>query len=257
MLLSEVLDQLTYGELSQLAVSGFDDDSKQFTNYAAIVGHINLGLTELHKRFPLREKEVIVRQQANIQNYILHSSHSVYSTSVPKRQRYIHDSKFEPFIDDILVIDRVYNEIGTEIPLNTNIEYGENEALNTRFVPYFGGYPDHFAQSAQTLNYNTVQILPHPIPENNFLVVYRANHPKILANGLLPSEVEIEISPVLLEPLVYYIGARIMGNMTGAGLQDGMSYTQKFEQAVQQIILQGLVSRPNIANTKPRRAGWV
>ena len=54
MLLSELFDQLTFGELSQIYVAGRDEIGIQAADYEKIIPHINLGLTELHKRFEIK-----------------------------------------------------------------------------------------------------------------------------------------------------------------------------------------------------------
>ena len=56
MLLSDLFEQLTYGELSQLEYSGVDDEGFTVNDYKRVIPHINLGLAELHKRFLIREE---------------------------------------------------------------------------------------------------------------------------------------------------------------------------------------------------------
>ena len=50
MKLSYILQNLTYGELKQLGVGGFDDGSIQPENYVEVIGHINLALQNLYTR---------------------------------------------------------------------------------------------------------------------------------------------------------------------------------------------------------------
>ncbi len=71
MLLSDLFDQLTYGELSQLEYGGVDNEGILLENYKRVVPHVNLALTELHKRFLIREEEVTIRCYDHIETYIL------------------------------------------------------------------------------------------------------------------------------------------------------------------------------------------
>ena len=53
MLLGDIFEQLTQGELRHLALGGVDSGGILEHNYDKIIPHINLGVTELCKRFPI------------------------------------------------------------------------------------------------------------------------------------------------------------------------------------------------------------
>lgn len=55
MYLSEIFSQLTYGELSQLALSNPEDGTIPETKRRQVASHIDLALKDLHKRFTLKE----------------------------------------------------------------------------------------------------------------------------------------------------------------------------------------------------------
>lgn len=63
MKLIEIFNQLTFGELAQLSMGGMDAGEINDKNYDAVLSHINLGLTALHKRFPLKEGRLVVALQ--------------------------------------------------------------------------------------------------------------------------------------------------------------------------------------------------
>ena len=71
MLLSEIFEQLTYGELSQINLGGKDDGGIASSDYPAVVAHINMALTELFKRFPLRLKEIQLQTYSTLTTYQL------------------------------------------------------------------------------------------------------------------------------------------------------------------------------------------
>ena len=58
MYLSDIFEQLSYGELSQLYIGGVTEGGIQETNYPPLLAHVNLALTELHKRFKLKESTI-------------------------------------------------------------------------------------------------------------------------------------------------------------------------------------------------------
>lgn len=71
MTLQDVFDHLTYGELSQLAIGGGEEDGITPENQHRMVSHINLGLTALHKRFFLRRGEAQVFVNPGMATYTL------------------------------------------------------------------------------------------------------------------------------------------------------------------------------------------
>ena len=89
MLLSEIFDQLTYGELSQTILGGKAGGVIAQESYPAVISHINLGLTELYKRFPIKVREIEIQQYASI-----------------------------PFKDDVLKVTDIYDKDGLALSFN-------------------------------------------------------------------------------------------------------------------------------------------
>src|SRR5690625_3224463 len=104
MKLIEIFNQLTYGELSQLHIGGEEVGEIRPQDYMAIVPHINLGLTALHKRFLIREGRLRIELQPGMYTYVLHSEHAV-SHRASRKTRYILDSADQPFNDDIIKVE--------------------------------------------------------------------------------------------------------------------------------------------------------
>lgn len=93
MKLSEVFEQLSVGELSQLSLGGSEAGQIDPSNYGKVVAHLNLGLTSLYTRFCLKEGELIVP---------LVPDQLSYSLSAP----------------DLLKVERVFDASGKEWALN-------------------------------------------------------------------------------------------------------------------------------------------
>jgi hypothetical protein len=117
MLLSEFKEYLAYGELSQLNVGNLLEDE---THFPRMISAINLGLTELYKRFPVKLVELTIQLQNWKTEYVIHSSYaeSNMPTGGNPDNYYIKDSIYYPFKDDLVMIEAIFNEDGEEIPLN-------------------------------------------------------------------------------------------------------------------------------------------
>ena len=71
MTLEDVFDGLTYGELSQMHIGGAEDQGITAENRYRMISHITLGLSNLHKRFLLREKETTIVRVEGTTSYTL------------------------------------------------------------------------------------------------------------------------------------------------------------------------------------------
>jgi len=235
MLLSDLFEQLTIGELSQLSLSGIDEIGISECNYIKVVPHIQLGLTELHKRFPVRMQEVIVQQYDSITDYELNSKFAVTNKESEAPIKYIEDSIFEPFVNNVLRIESIHDEDGQELFLNDSGEYW----------------------SVHTSSYNTIHV-PLPEKENVMSVMYRADHDKIPIIELDPYTTEINVPLSLLEALLFYVAARVYTNLNSDGaISDGNNYMQKFEASCVRAEEANTINRDNTANKKLDKMGWV
>ncbi len=233
MKLADILEQLAYGELSRLAYAKTGTIVE--ADWPKVIPHINLGLTELHKRFPLQLEEVAVQQYEQISMYKLHSDFAVTNTGSTEPVKYIVDTSFYPFKDNVLKILSVHNEIGEELYLNdSNNDW-----------------------SIQTPSYDTIQV-PDPEAANELAVIYQANHAKILIAGLDPATEEINLSGAYLEALLQYVAARAFASVPSLeGISDSNNYMGKFERSCLKITEMNLISDDNTSNLKLEQRGWV
>ena len=254
MFLSEILNQLTYGELNQLSLAGSQTSGFLPQDLIRVIPSINLGLTELHKRFGLKSNEVVVQQYDNVTKYELSSKHAVSNKPdvsipvvppvpiLPDYYYYIEDSIFEPFKDDVLRIEKVINEIGETLYLN------QDEPSIESSTKYW---------SVHTPSYNVVQV-PYPEKENQMIVTYRADHYKIPINGIDPDKTEVYIPHTLLESLLLYIAARIhLSRGTEISLAEGNAYMTKFEASILKVTELNLINTNDTENSKFFARGWV
>jgi hypothetical protein len=238
--LSDVFSQLTYGELSQISIGGGDTGQIDDSNYEQILAHINLGLTALYKRFPLKEERLTIIRQATRSTYPINSTYAISNTASTEPAKFI-DDMIIPFKDDILKIERAYNSDGFEFALND--EGDENSVFTT---------------SATVLRVPAT--IDPALLTATFELVYRANHPMIkIGDGPFnPAVVTLELPITHLEPLLLYVASRFHGP-TGMVNEFNASnnYAAKYERACQEIELQNLRVDQGSQHNRLRDNGWV
>ena len=205
MVLQDIYDYLSFGEFRQLFLSGKGIDIDNVSaiprdKFPQILPLVVLGLTEIYKRFQIKE--------GNTQVPLVHGT-SLYSISAP----------------DLLKIERVYGiYLGKkyEIPLNI---IGKEDAIRTPSV-------------TSLLIPSDTEEAPWLTETSELDVYYRANHPTIDAEeaNCFPPKVSLELPSMYLEPLIYYIASKVL---TPRGVSNetnlGNTYTAKFEAAVVQL----------------------
>lgn len=239
MKLSEVFFQLTYGELSQLNLGGAELGTISTENYPIVMAHINLGLTALYSRFALKEGRV---------TFTLQEGRVVYSLSTDEDIVFVDELGTEEFADDILKIEGVYVDSGTELSLN------DKSDVYSCFTP---------SESVLRVSKDVVNKavdLPVELLTDNLLVVYRANHPKLLYTGMnfTPSKVVVELPYSHLEALLFYVASRVHNpiGMTNE-FHAGNSYAAKYEKACQMLELKSLQVDQGSQNNKLEAKGFV
>jgi len=233
MLLSEIFEQLTYGELVDTVLGGNDIGSIPLEHYPAIISHINLGLSELYKRFHLEISQETIKLYDHIETYNLNYKYAQTNLTSTEPYKYIMDSVSKPFEDRVLKVLGVYDEYGNEYPLND-----ASEPLSV-FTP----------------TYSSIQI-PVRTFETTVFVKYIVDHYKIPTNTIDISNVEVNISQAYLQPLLYFVASRVFTNISGDKINEGNNYLAKFEAACKK--LQDLNMHAQMKYiTDIRKKGWV
>lgn len=249
MKLSDIFDQLAYGELSQQNIVANEEVTPESMN--RVIAHINMGLTELHKRFMLKRKTLTLKTLDDVTRYPLVAKHSETGGSTLP---YILDAN-DPFQEDIIEILLVKDSAGQELILNTT----KAHAAHMQYQPGDLAYQKHVFTPA----YNILRF-EDGIPVDTYTVEYKANHPVIpKITDLLTfdaSKVEVELPMSHLEALLFYIASRVITPMSGAingAPQEGLSYAQRFEQACGELMLQGLDVEEHRESTRFSSKGFV
>lgn len=241
MLLSDLFTQLTFGELSQIKLGGAEASGITKDNQLQMLQHVNAGLTELHTRFHLKEGTLRVALDPTLDTYVLSKAFAMGNRESRKPIKYILDSTAMPFLDTVLKIERVYDEQGCELSLNTSTD---------RANP--------LSQVLRTPNLNTI-VVPPALKATQLTVIYRANHPRIVKedNSFDPEEVEIDLAPQYENALLMYIASRVF-NPIGLNQEfhDGNNYWSKFEAACANIGQAGLELNKTNDVDRVERNGW-
>lgn len=239
MFLAEIFTQLTYGEFAELSIGGKDDGGINPEDFPNIISHVNLALTELHKRFNLKTNEILLVQQEGVTTYPLKPQFAMMNAESSEPIRYIDDTARFPFEDDLLKIERILDEEGEEVPLN-KLNNG-----NSFFTPKF----------------NTLQIpVTHVNVNNTLSIIYRANHELLEATESIdPQVTEVELPPALLEALLFYVASRVHSNVPAieGDTGEGMRFMAKFEASCQRVEALGLIAEEEVTNSKLEDRGFV
>lgn len=237
--LKDLFNQLESSELNQMYLSGgISSTTKGISvkNYPELIDMFNLALTALHTRLNLKEREVVVQTYDALSFYKLDSRYSVSAGTPGPVPLYIIDTVENPFKDDIIRVERVYDESGAEISIND----------------------DNDEMSCYLSAHDTIQI-PYPADDNSIFVLYRANHIKLDRTLTDPSLVEIDIPEYCIEPLLAYVTSKVYARNTGVEQQNASAtYMAKYINYCDILENRNVLhNNPNDTNSKLERNGWV
>lgn len=235
MKLSELFNYLTYGELANLKIGGKDEGGIYPTYSKEVVSFITQGLTDLHTRFNLKQGECIIQLMEEVTRYRLSSEHALSNTDSTEYYKYIDDLGQYPFLDDIIRIDQVYNEVGQELMFN------DEDPSCTVFTP----------------QYNVLQVT-NPEDTNAIGVLYKADHSPIVIKDANPATVDIDIPSSLINPLCLYVAA-LAHNAVGTpeSINAGFAKLQQYEAACLGVDIRGTINGNNYQDNRYESNGWV
>lgn len=232
MKLSYIFNSLASGELKQLDMSDCGEIKPKYNK--ELITHIKLALTALHTKFPLKTKEVFITEHEGISIYHLKRKYAATNTTSTEPVKYIADTEADPFVDDVLVIDSVYNELGETLYMND----------------------DSAEWSVYTPNHLSIQLVL-PVEGNTFSAIYRADHPPINPN-VDPDEEDIDLPEVYLQPLLYYVASRVYAGMNSQeSWSTSINYKNMYELACTELAAQGIYNTEQTGNLHFESRGWV
>lgn len=208
MLISEVIEMAKDAELQQLAVKD---------NETAIIGFINLGILELHKRFEL------IKRYANI-NLVEGTNHY-----------YIKENSPNVTVDlstvDIILIEAI------------------KDADNNSLIFNDTSYTD----SLFAFEHSTLQVPDSIIATHDYLNARFRATPKFVSDD---SDV-VPLPPQFLEPLLHYVGYRGHSSLRGAKDFENNTHYMRFDKSCNLISAEGLYTQDALYSNKFVARGFV
>lgn len=233
--LEELYSQLSYGELSNLAVSNNGSGEIVEEKKPQIVGYANEALLRLHTRFVLKQNDLILEMRPNTTFYHLLSRYAEQSwdSASEIEYPYIRDLVREKFEEDVLRVLSVYDNNGNERPLD------DRERYDSVFMPQA----------------NTLQ---NPSPKvGEFLnLLYQAKHKKLIIGDATANT--IDLPEVLQEAFKAYIAFKVTGAMNTNEMQAvSQGHFQMYEMICQEAVDRDILgSTQTSTNVKFRKRGW-
>jgi len=123
----EIFEALTFGELSPYKIGGAAQGQIAEADYPKVMSAINRGVNKIQLDLRLNENSVRLKLIEGVLTYAIHSKHSLITGTDPIK--FVDDSIYQPFEDDILEIRQIFNKQGTELPIN------KRNRADSLFVP--------------------------------------------------------------------------------------------------------------------------
>lgn len=117
--LSELFQDLSFGELSSLALADSGTGLITDAGKERVIRFANDALLKLYGRFVLKQNDVVIELSESITNYHLLKEFAQSQSGISAQTTlYIQDTVEEPFQEDVLRIMSVFSDAKGELPLN-------------------------------------------------------------------------------------------------------------------------------------------
>jgi len=241
--LHDILTDLTYGEFAHLNLGRFRPEEQESEpdpkSYAQLSSWVNLGLKAIYSKFWLAKEELTLTLDSTIDTYVLSFDYAASNGASSQPVKYITDTGADPFPDNVLKIEEVWDDDATVTSLMQLFLNDTSEDLSL-FTP----------------SYRSLKIIL-PTEYTTLTVKYRAAHEKIVyAADMDPADIEIVIPHPLHEALLWYIASRGFASLGGDQGAEGNDYYRKYEARVQSVKDWGFEISNETQNWRFRDNGW-
>jgi len=223
-LLKDLFSLLAAGEFSNIALKKDDrfgelDESE----YGKVIGHINLALVELYKRFSLREEEIDLHVRSSQEVYYLRSKYATIAGRLKAGQRYIEVPDDHDGYINLVEINKIFLPDGTELKLNNRFS-----------VP-----------SVRQTSEDTLKIIGLETETEVLSIAYKAHpSPIVLDDTFNINDYTLYVPKGLTEAILYYVAARVYkpigANNSTANADKSVNYQAQYELACTKYELYGL-----------------
>ena len=234
MLLEDLYQRLSYGELSNLSLSSDGNGSILEGSQPRIVLYADEALVRLYTTFILKTKSVILTPWDHITYYHLKKRFAFSQRSTSNEDfLYIQDLDDEPFVEDVVKVLEVFDEMGNAVPLN------DTEQPLSVFTPQ--------AMMLQVPTARKGQVLT---------LLYQASHPKL---DVCNSHSIIELPEVLHGALTAFIAHKVYSHMnTAESSAKAQEHMSTFMGICADVIDKDLVATSILrSNSRFHKRGWI
>lgn len=234
--LANVLQQLSYGHIGELAIGGMGTGSIPTEHVPRLAQLTGNALVALYTRFPLRVRSLELETVDGVFEYALRVPFAQTSSST-ELNKYIRDNAFDPFTGDVLKITSITEAAtGCSLPLNKTGD--ERSWFITSYDQVRMGYPK---------------------TGDRYRIEYRARHAELPVNPAAPEEVEIRVPPELVPALLVHVASNVYGGMSMEGaLAKSQGFMATYEGICQQHETGNTWDQHHTAQrTSFERGGWV
>lgn len=237
--LKDIFSLLASGEFSNIGIVKDRHGNIDEAEYGKIIGHINLALIEIYKRFKFLENEIALHAHPTVKTYYLRPEY-IGTTGNLTLTRYLERPQDGDGSINIIEIKDIFDETQQKV------------LLNNRF-----SIPSIKLKSNDTLR---IEGLDKP---EKFSIVYQAHPTTIVLNDDFDiNQYRLDIPPTIVEALLYYVAARVYkpigANNSTEAADKSASYQHQYELSCQKLDFYGLATDDNDDDqSKFYRQGWV
>jgi hypothetical protein len=234
--LDDLLKELSYGPLQDLAIGGNGSGVIPAESVPKVILRINNALTALYTRFPLQKRTIVIETVDGLASYHLRKDYAQTSSST-EVNKYIKDTVADPFLGDVLMVEHVYDANHCELPLNQRKD----------------------CRSWHTQAYDSL-LMDYAKTGDRYFIEYRAAHALVPFTPADPALVEIRIPPALKLALQHHVAANIYGSMNGENVLAAMQkFLNQYEGECAFVENKNAVTQTEGTEPTERfeRGGWV
>lgn len=256
--LKEVLENLAASEIFTFDLVDLRDEPPQIENdkLKRLIILINLGLTDLYRRFTIKEEVLDLKVTSDIKRYKLIASNAV--SDQYSETSYILDSVEDPFKGTVQAILRLYSPYGRQLSLNS--ESTTIQAISGVYTHDQTTATNHLI-STPTFN----ELLFRDIPaEGVYQVVYKGGTPRLATAeswGTI-EDVEVDLPVMYLNALCYFVASKMYNPLGAISIQqsnfhEGNNWRAMYEEECTKLKndLAGVNSYSEVSNFT--RGGWI
>lgn len=236
MKLKEILDHLTFNELSQHKLGGFKEGYVADENIPKLLTTINEGIRSINRRIEILQGVTVVRLSANKQYYTMSKEFAEVAGVGSTETKYIVDTVTTPFKGKFRKFVQIVDSGGNTLLVNVR-ELSSSLALSS---------------------YNTFQ---HPSPiEGDFVSVeYLYDPDDLVSTTMVQASTEEYPLPYFTAPALYaYVAMSLnIGMSTQQSNQENMMNTNKYENEIKLLEDSTILVGDTCLITRFTNNGWI